>query len=121
MEIKPVSLSEKYQHIDESWSPKIVGELKNQLVKIAKVKGDFVMYHYENEDGLFIVFEDELFIELESETIQLKQDEFVVIPVGVAHRPYAPKEVKLMLFEPKNTLNTGNIRSKLTKKKLEHL
>jgi len=121
MEIKKVNLQEKLNTFNEHWSPKIVGELNSQYVKIAKVKGDFVMHNHENEDELFYVISGQLFIELKDKTIELNEGEFVVIPKGVDHRPYAPEEVSIMLFEPSTTLNTGNKVSDLTVEDLDRI
>jgi mannose-6-phosphate isomerase-like protein (cupin superfamily) len=114
MKINKVNLQEKLDTFDEHWSPKIVGELNNQHVKIAKFKGDFVMHSHENEDELFYVVNGTIFIELEDKTIELNAGEFVVIPRGIEHRPYAPEEASVLLFEPATTLNTGNATSDLT-------
>lgn len=114
MEINKVNLKSKLDTFNEYWTPKIVGELNNQLVKIAKFKGDFVMHHHEDEDELFYVIDGQLFIELKDKTLKLNAGEFVVIPKGVEHKPYAPEEVSVMLFEPASTLNTGNAESDLT-------
>lgn len=119
--IKKVNLLSKFQTFTDHWSPKIVGELNQQMVKIAKFKGDFVMHHHENEDEFFLVVEGQIFIEMEDQTIELNQGEFVIIPKGVEHRPYAPKEAKVMLFEPTTTLNTGNQNSYLTVSKLDKI
>ena len=109
-----VNLASKLALVKEHWVPKIVGELNGQHVKIAKLKGDFVMHRHDDEDELFYVIEGQLFIELEAETLTLNPGEFVVIPRGVEHRPFAPEEVSVMLFEPVTTLNTGNVESDLT-------
>jgi len=114
MDIKKVNLQEKLNTFNEYWTPKIVGELNNQLVKIAKVKGDFVMHNHKNEDELFYVISGQLFIELKDKTLELNEGEFVVIPKGVDHKPYAPEEVSILLFEPSTTLNTGNTVNELT-------
>ncbi len=119
--VKKVNLTQKFNSFAEQWSPKIIGALNGQLVKIAKVQGDFVMHNHENEDELFYVVEGTLFIELEDQTLQLNQGEMVVIPKGINHRPYAPEEAKIMLFEPASTLNTGNIESERTVKDLEEI
>lgn len=107
MKIRKVNLEEKFGKFTEYWNPKIVGELNSQLVKIAKFKGEFVMHHHELEDELFLVVEGTLNIELEDEVIELQQGEFVIIPKGVKHKPFANEEVKVLLFEPTSTLNTG--------------
>lgn len=121
MEIKKINLNEKFALFSEHWSPKIVGELNQQQVKIAKLKGEFVMHKHDHEDELFMVIHGQLFIELENETIELNEGEFVIIPKGTRHKPYAPEEVKVLLFEPATTLNTGEIKSHLTTKRLDRL
>lgn len=114
MEIKKVNLQSKLKTFSEYWTPKIVGELNNQHVKIAKFKGEFVMHKHEQEDELFYVIDGKLFIELKDKTVELNSGEFVVIPKGVLHKPYAPEEVSVLLFEPATTLNTGNTKNELT-------
>lgn len=114
MEIEKVNIAAKLGSFNDYWSPKIVGELNNQLVKMVKFKGEFVMHQHDYEDELFYVVTGELYIELENKTLQLCPGEFVVIPKGVAHKPYSPEEVHVMLFEPASTLNTGNIENDKT-------
>ena len=121
MIIKKVNLNEKLETFNDYWTPKIVGELNKQLVKIAKLKGEFVMHKHENEDELFYVIDGTLFIELADETLTLTSGEFVIIPKGIEHKPYAPEEVKVMLFEPNTTLNTGNTINDLTVKNIEKI
>lgn len=114
MEINKVNLNSKLKTFSEFWTPKIVGELNNQLIKIAKFKGEFVMHKHEQEDELFYVIDGKLFIELLDKTLELNTGEFVIIPKGIEHKPYAPEEVSVMLFEPLTTLNTGNTTNELT-------
>ncbi|WP_276388940.1 cupin domain-containing protein [Eudoraea chungangensis] len=114
MKIKKVNIAQKLKSFSEYWSPKVVGELNQQMVKIAKFKGEFVMHHHDNEDEFFYVINGELFIEIEDQTLNLKAGEFVIIPKGTDHKPYAPDEVHIMLFEPSSTLNTGNVDNNLT-------
>jgi len=121
MEIKKVNLKEKFNSFTEHWTPKIVGELNNQFVKVAKFKGEFVMHHHENEDELFFVTKGVLNIELTSKTIVINEGEFVIIPKGVKHKPYSEEEVEVLLFEPASTLNTGNEINDLTVNDLEKL
>ena len=90
MEIKKINLNEKFALFSEHWSPKIVGELNQQQVKIAKLKGEFVSHKHDHEDELFMVIHGQLFIELENETVELNEGEFVIIPKGVQHKPFAP-------------------------------
>lgn len=121
MDIKKVNLAAKLNTFSEHWSPKIVGELNNQFAKIAKLKGEFVMHQHEHEDELFYVIDGQLFIELEDKTLELNAGEFVIIPKGVKHKPYAPKEVSIMLFEPTTTLNTGDVNNELTVSDLDKI
>ncbi|MEO0584166.1 MAG: cupin domain-containing protein [Bacteroidota bacterium] len=121
MGIKKVNLQEKFETFSEYWTPKIVGELNNQHVKIAKFKGEFIMHHHENEDELFLVIKGTMNIELVDQTLEINAGEFVVIPKGVKHKPYAKEEVEVLLFEPATTLNTGNETNDLTVKRLEKL
>lgn len=121
MEINKINLESKLETFDEYWIPKIVGELNNQFVKIAKFKGDFVMHKHEHEDELFYVIDGKLFIELIDKTLELNSGEFVIIPKGIEHKPYAPKEVSVMLFEPATTLNTGNTKNELTVSDLDKI
>lgn len=121
MEINKVNLQSKLNTFNEYWTPKIVGELNNQLVKIAKFKGEFVMHKHEQEDELFYVIAGKLFIEWANKTLELNSGEFVIIPKGVEHKPYAPEEVSVMLFEPASTLNTGNTENELTVSDLDRI
>lgn len=120
-DIKVVNLADKLNLFSEHWSPKIVGELNQQAVKLAKLKGDFVWHQHDEEDELFLVISGQLFIELKNETLTLNPGEFVIIPKGVQHRPYAPEEVSVLLFEPISTLNTGDQENHLTVKNLNRI
>ncbi|RKE89422.1 cupin domain-containing protein [Ichthyenterobacterium magnum] len=121
MEINKVNVQSKLNTFNEYWTPKIVGELNNQFVKIAKFKGEFVMHKHEQEDELFYVINGKLFIELIDKTLELNSGEFVIIPKGIEHKPYAHEEVSVMLFEPASTLNTGNTENELTVSDLDKI
>ncbi|MEO0732075.1 MAG: cupin domain-containing protein [Bacteroidota bacterium] len=122
MEINKVNLADKLGTFSEYWSPKIVAELNGQQVKLAKLQGEFVWHHHEHEDELFHVLAGELFIELrDQQTLRLLPGECVVIPRGVEHKPNAPEEVHVLLFEPATTLNTGNIANERTVADLEKI
>lgn len=114
MEINKIILKNKFDLINEYWSPKIIGELNGQQVKLAKLKGEFIWHSHEHEDELFFVISGCLQIEFKSGTIELKENEFIIVPKGIEHRPIAHEEVLVMLFEPKSTLNTGNQFSEKT-------
>ncbi|MBT3188941.1 MAG: cupin domain-containing protein [Anaerolineae bacterium] len=116
-----VNLKEKLTLFESYWDPKIVGELNDQYVKVAKLKGEFLWHHHENEDELFLVIKGQLLIKLRDDEIELNEGEFYIIPRGIEHMPVAEKEVHILLFEPKGTVNTGNADSKKTVHKLKRL
>ena len=113
--MKKVNLHEKFALFNDYWSPKIVGELYGQQVKIAKVKGEFVWHDHANEDELFMVMKGELEIHLKTEVITLTEGEIYIVPKGVEHKPIATEECWILLFEPKQIAHTGNVQSNLTK------
>jgi len=115
-----INLSEKFNLFNEHWSPKIVGELNGQQVKLAKFKGEFIFHKHENEDELFMVIKGKFSMEYSDKTVEVNEGEIVIVPRGVEHKPVAEEEVWVMLFEPASTLNTaGNIVDERTKTKLE--
>jgi mannose-6-phosphate isomerase-like protein (cupin superfamily) len=118
---KPIILAEKLAQIHDFWNPRIVGELNGQHVKLAKVKGEFVWHHHENEDELFFVLDGELRLEFRDGEVTLGPGELFIVPKGTEHRPVAREEVHLLMFEPASTLNTGNIRNERTVEDLERL
>ena len=114
-----VNVLEKFSQITEHWSPKIVGELNNQHVKLVKFQGPFTWHHHENEDELFYVIRGSFVMELRDKNIELTPGDFLIVPKGVEHRHNSTEEVWVMLFEPAGTLNTGNTENEFTKKELE--
>ena len=119
--MEKVSLENKFGQFQEYWSPKIVGELNGQYVKLVKVKGEFVWHQHEREDELFLVCKGRLTIQFRERDVMLEEGEFLVVPAGVEHRPVAEEEARVLLFEPKSTLNTGNVRNERTLNKLEQI
>lgn len=119
--MEKINLAEKFSRFSEHWTPKVVGELNGQQVKLAKLLGPFVWHHHESEDELFLVVKGRLRMELRDKTVELEAGEFLIVPRGVEHRPVADEEVQVLLFEPASTLNTGNVRSELTAEHLERL
>jgi len=110
-----VNLAEKFSLFSEYWSPKIVGELNGQHVKLARFKGEFVWHKHDHEDEMFFIVDGSLKIEFRDKTVTLRKDEFLIVPKGTEHRPVAENEVLVMLFEPATTLNTGDTENELTK------
>jgi mannose-6-phosphate isomerase-like protein (cupin superfamily) len=116
-----VNLAQKFALFDEYWSPKIVGELNEQQIKIAKVRGEFVWHHHENEDELFMVIQGELTIKLPDEDIHLNEGDFLIVPRGIEHKPVAEQKAHILLLEPAGTLNTGNVQNERTVQKTERI
>ncbi len=127
-----VNLMEKFSLFNEYWTPKIVGELNGQQVKLAKLQGEFVWHTHENEDEMFFVVKGNLIIEIknkpriidenqEIKTIIINENEFFIVPRGIEHKPIANDEVWIMLFEPATTFHTGDVVSEITKYELEKI
>jgi len=119
--MEKVNLDQKFSLFSEHWSPKIVGELNGQHVKLAKLKGEFVWHKHDEEDELFFVVKGSFKMEYRDRTVVVNENEFLIVPKGVEHKPLAEEEVWVMLFEPASTLNTGNIESDLTKNVLDRI
>lgn len=121
MSIEKVSLAEKFGLFQEHWSPKIVGELNGQHVKLAKLLGEFDWHHHEHEDELFLVVKGEIVIHFRDKAVGLGEGDFLIIPRGVEHKPVAEQEAHVLLFEPASTLNTGNKVTEKTVRQLEKI
>jgi mannose-6-phosphate isomerase-like protein (cupin superfamily) len=115
------NLYQKLDLINEFWSPKIVGELNGQHVKLAKLQGEFVWHHHDQEDELFLVLDGRLIIQFRDGDVIMEAGDCLVIPRGVEHRPVAGEEVSILLFEPAGTLNTGNVRSHHTQEDVDRI
>jgi mannose-6-phosphate isomerase-like protein (cupin superfamily) len=106
--MQKINLEEKFNLFDEVWSPKIVGELNDSYIKLAKFKGEFVWHKHDNEDEMFFVVKGKLLIKLKDKDIYLSPGEFFIVPKGIEHLPIADDEVHVMLIEPKSTVKTGD-------------
>ena len=116
-----INVFEKLSSFQDYWDPKIVGELNEQYVKLAKFKGEFVWHTHENEDEMFFVLNGELIMEFRDHKTKLQENEFIVVPRGTEHRPVAKKEVAVMLIEPKSTINTGDKEGNMTLNNLDNI
>ena len=124
--MQTINLAQKFAQFNDYYSPKVVGELNNFQVKLAKLKGDFMWHHHDEEDELFMVIQGELHMKIrEAEGREREQvirpGEFIIIPHGVEHFPFAPEETHILLLEPSTTLNTGNLQNERTVANLERL
>ncbi len=120
-----VNVAGKLSLFNEHYSPKIVGEVNDLYVKVAKIQGEFMWHQHENEDELFFVVKGALRMKVrehgkENEFL-IMPGEFIVIPRGMEHLPSADEETHIMLLEPKTTLNTGNLVNERTVAELERI
>ena len=115
MKNQKVNLAEKFSRFSDYCNPRIVGEVNDCHVKVVKLKGEFIWHHHDNEDELFLVTKGRLLMKLRDGDITIEEGEFYIVPRGVEHCPLAlTPEVRVLLLEPKGTLNTGNVTSDRT-------
>jgi mannose-6-phosphate isomerase-like protein (cupin superfamily) len=116
-----LSLSPLAAGLTELWSPRVIGEVNDAYVKVAKVQGSLAWHRHEGEDELFLVLKGRLRIELEAGPVELGEGEMFVVPKGVLHNPVAEEECHLLLIEPKATRHTGDTVSERTRSLAEQL
>jgi len=116
-----VNILEKFAQIKEYWKPYVAAELNGQMVKLDKIKGEFVFHHHDHEDEMFLVVKGRFRMELRDRHIWVEEGEFLVVPRGTEHRPVADEECWFLLFEPASTLNTGNLVNERTRRELERV
>jgi mannose-6-phosphate isomerase-like protein (cupin superfamily) len=119
--MEKINLLQKYSLFSDHWSPKIIGELNGQHIKLSKFQGEFVWHKHDNEDEAFFVIKGSFNMELRDRIIVLNEGDMLIVPKGVEHRPEAENEVWVMLFEPAGTLNTGDVVDERTKPVLEKI
>ena len=119
--MKSINLADKFSLFEEHWSPKIIGELNDNHVKLAKLQGEFVWHHHDEEDELFLVVKGRLLMKFRDRDEWVDEGEFIIVPKGVEHKPVAEEEVHLILIEPKTTSNTGNEKGNERTKEAEWL
>jgi mannose-6-phosphate isomerase-like protein (cupin superfamily) len=112
--LKKINLEDEFRLLDEYWSPRIVGELNGQYVKLAKFKGEMVWHSHKEEDEFFQVIKGTIVIHLRDQSVTLHEGECCIVPKGVEHKPESVEEAHVMMFEPKTTAHTGTTESDLT-------
>ena len=112
--MEKVNIADKLSLFQEKWTPKIIGALNGQEVKLAHLEGEFVWHSHDDEDELFLVVEGSLTMKFRDREVQLEQGEMLIVPRGVEHNPYAPDGASVLLFEPSATPHTGRILSDRT-------
>ncbi len=110
-----VNLTQKLSLFDEHWSPKVVGRVADQYVKVAKIRGELVWHAHEEEDELFLVLKGEMLIQMEGGDVTLGPGDAFVVPAGVRHNPVADEECWLALIEPATTKHTGDVTTDRTR------
>jgi mannose-6-phosphate isomerase-like protein (cupin superfamily) len=116
-----VNVADGLASIRDHWKPKIAGEVNDIQVKLAKLKGEFIWHHHDQEDEMFLVVKGCLRMKLRDSDVTIREGEFLIVPRGVEHLPVADEETHILLFEPKSTVNTGNLRNERTLSHTEHL
>ncbi|MGB0523291.1 MAG: cupin domain-containing protein [Flammeovirgaceae bacterium] len=113
--MEKITITEKFDQFSAHWTPKIIGELNGQYVKLAKVKDELVWHSHEHEDELFLVYKGTLILEFRDRVEHIGEGQMIIVPRGVEHLPRTNgEEVWLMLFEPKATLHTGDVEHERT-------
>jgi len=108
MSYAPINVQQKLGLFDEQWLPKVIAEMNDYQFKVVKLAGDFVWHDHKDTDETFIVIEGDLRIDFRDGAVHISSGEMFVVPKGVEHKPYAEKEVKLLLIEPRGVFNTGH-------------
>lgn len=108
MEYQPINFGAKLKLFDEQWQPKVIAEMNDYQFKIVKLEGDFIWHEHKDTDETFIVLDGVLRIDFRDGAVKLSAGEMFVVPKGVEHKPYAEREVKLLLIEPRGVPNTGD-------------
>lgn len=119
--MRTVNIAKKFEKFDDTWSPKILGEINDSYVKAVKLEGEFVWHHHEQEDEMFLVVKGVLRMKFREHEERVGPGEFIIVPHGVEHLPMADEETHILLFEPKTTLNTGNVTNERTVAELGRL
>ncbi len=107
MKYRPINLLDKFGLFSDRWQPKVIAEMNDYQLKIVKVEGDFVWHDHEATDEAFMVIEGELRIDFRDGAVRIRPGEIFVVPKGVEHKPFAEKETKVLLIEPRGVVNTG--------------
>jgi mannose-6-phosphate isomerase-like protein (cupin superfamily) len=117
----PTSLASTFDRVTAHWSPKVIGQVNNQLLKAAKLKGELVWHAHDGQDDLFYIVKGSLRIEFEDRVVDLEEGDFLTVPSGVRHNPVAQEECWVLLIEPAETKHTGDEMTSRTRSLEEQL
>jgi mannose-6-phosphate isomerase-like protein (cupin superfamily) len=109
-----INLKEKLNLINEQWMPKIIAQMNDYQLKLAKIEGDFIWHSHPETDEVFIVLEGSMQIDFRNGAVALKSGEMYVVPKGVEHKPFAEHECSILMVEPMGTMNTGDAGGDMT-------
>jgi len=112
--MQKVSIAEKLSRIHDHWNPRIAGELNGQQIRLVKIKGEFAYHKHDDEDEMFLVIKGALKLDFKDRMVDVNEGEFIIVPRGVLHRPYAAEEVHLMMFVSASNVNTGDVVNERT-------
>ncbi|KFX61404.1 cupin domain-containing protein [Paraburkholderia fungorum] len=104
---RAINFADKLQLIDDQWQPRVVAEMNDYQFKLVRIEGDFIWHEHADTDETFIVVDGQLRIDMRDGSVLLSAGEMFVVPKGTEHKPYAEREVKLLLIEPRGVKNTG--------------
>jgi mannose-6-phosphate isomerase-like protein (cupin superfamily) len=110
-----VNLKDKFARFSDHWNPRLAGELNGQHVRLVKFQGEFIWHAHADEDEMFLVFVGEFDMRFRDRVERVRAGEFIIVPRGTEHCPYAEREVQVLLFEPAGTVNTGAVREARTR------
>ena len=113
-QMNKINLLSKFKRFNDTWSPKVIAEMNEYQFKLAKIENEFIWHTHKDTDEVFIVLEGKMGIEFEDETVEIEAGEMIVVPKGKKHKPFAEKEAKIMLVEPRGVVNTGDVKNELT-------
>lgn len=107
----PINFAHKFALFTEQWQPKVIAEINDYQFKIVRLQGDFVWHSHVDTDEAFLVLEGSLRIDFRDGQVTLNSGELFIVPKGVEHKPFAEREVKLLLIEPRGVPNTGDLET----------
>jgi mannose-6-phosphate isomerase-like protein (cupin superfamily) len=114
MKYESIKFKEKLSMFSEYWSPKVIGEMNNYQFKLVKIQGDFTWHNHKDTDEVFVVLDGKMSIDFRDGRVDIGKDEMFIVPKGKEHKPFAEKDCKILLIEPKGVVNTGETDSELT-------
>jgi mannose-6-phosphate isomerase-like protein (cupin superfamily) len=119
--MQKLNLASAFSSFSDYWNPRVAADVNDMQVKLVKFQGEFVWHHHDHEDELFLVHRGQFTMRFRDRDVSLGPGEFIVVPRGVEHCPYAVEECEILLFEPRSTLNTGNVINERTRAELQRV